>query len=137
MSTENRLFGARIRAERARLRLTQAQVAVMGRVSKTTQVAYEADVHVPDADYICNLAHSGFDGVYLLTGLKSSDFASAAFNWQLLGVLLEAVQEWSNERGVRIPSAKISDLMRTLYDQFEHADEIDTVALGRTLRLVA
>lgn len=137
MSQENRLFGVRLRAERARLKLTQAQVALAGGVSKTTQVAYEADVHVPDLAYVCNLEQAGFDGVFLQTGRTTFDFVRANFNWQIFGVLHEAVTKWSDERGVRIAPAKYADLMHMLYERFGNADEIDVVELDRALRVAA
>lgn len=133
MSQQNESFGARIREERMRLGLTQAQAAVVGKVSKTTQVAYETDARIPDLQYVTNLSEAGFDEIFLLTGRP----LSPSFNWQLMSVLVDAVMEWSQENGVRIPRSKLEDLLCTLYTQFENAKDIDPAALSRTLRLVS
>lgn len=133
MSTENRPHGQWLRSERARLGLTQAQVATIGGVSKTTQVAYEAGAHPPDLHYVGKLARAGFDEVFLLTGQR----LSLNYDWKLVASLVDAILEWSQERSVRIPREKLEDLLLTLYQQFERAQAIDPAVLNRTLRLVA
>ncbi|WP_018609910.1 helix-turn-helix domain-containing protein [Uliginosibacterium gangwonense] len=133
MIQQNGSFGPRLRAERLRLGLTQAQAAVVGKVSKTTQVAYETDARIPDLEYVRSLSEAGFDEVFLLTG----QHLSKSFDWRLMSVLVDAVMEWSQEHGVRIPRPKLEDLLCTLYSQFENAEDIDPAALNRTLRLIS
>lgn len=66
MST-NEEIGARLQAERLRLRLTQAEMAAFGGVSKTTQSNYETGYRVPDAMYLSQVAQRGVDVQFVVT----------------------------------------------------------------------
>ncbi|UNM96302.1 helix-turn-helix domain-containing protein [Ignatzschineria rhizosphaerae] len=48
--------------------LTQAEFAKMAKVSPRAQFNYEKGESFPDLNYLQNLANSGFDIVYILTG---------------------------------------------------------------------
>jgi transcriptional regulator with XRE-family HTH domain len=137
MSKDIRPFAKRLRAERARLNLSQAQLAVSGNVSKTTQVGYESDSHVPDLEYLSRIESLGIDQTYLLFGIYKSNFVLKEFDWDLLADINEALNEWAEENNVRIPSHKFSDLLHLLYEQFIETRVIEPEVLARTLRLVA
>jgi transcriptional regulator with XRE-family HTH domain len=137
MGKDIRLFGKRLRSERNRLKLSQTQVAIAGGVSKTTQVAYEADTHVPDLTYLTRVEDVGLDKIFLITGITTSAFVEKEFDWILLGEICEALIEWAGENGVQIPPHKFSDLLRLLYREFSETKTIEFESLGRVLRLVA
>jgi phage repressor protein C with HTH and peptisase S24 domain len=61
-------FGGRLKEERARLSMSQTELAAIGGVGKTTQINYEKDARSPDAAYLSALARAGVDVQYLLTG---------------------------------------------------------------------
>lgn len=71
-------MGARLQAERQRLRLTQPALAEVGGVSKTTQVNYESGMRSPDADYLARVASQGLDVLYVVTGCRHEPDADAA-----------------------------------------------------------
>ena len=61
-------FGQRLRQERVRLGLTQAQLADVGAVQRTTQHIYESDVRSPDIRYLERIKNAGVDVAYLVLG---------------------------------------------------------------------
>jgi len=61
-------FGARLRSERKRLKLTQAQVADLGEVVRLSEHMYENDVRLPNLDFLMKLQSAGFDVAYLMFG---------------------------------------------------------------------
>ncbi len=63
-------FGERLREERERRALNQADFGALGGVSKLTQLNYEKGYRVPDAHYLTNLRKIGVDVVYLLSGQR-------------------------------------------------------------------
>lgn len=66
-------FNKRLRTERKRLGLNQDKFAVLGGVTKDTQLNYENASRKPDSDYLAAIAAAGVDVLYLLTG----EYASA------------------------------------------------------------
>lgn len=61
-------FGERLRSERNRLGLAQAEFGAKVGVSKTSQFNYEAGDRSPDAEYLVRAAALGVDVTYVLTG---------------------------------------------------------------------
>lgn len=137
MSKEIRPFAKRLRAERTRLNLSQAQLALAGNVSKTTQVGYESNAHVPDLEYLTRIESLGVDKIFLLSGLTKAAFVSKEFDWLLLAEIIEALSEWAEENNVRIPQHKSSDLLHLLYKQFVETRIVEPEVVARALRLVA
>lgn len=65
-------FGQRLREERERLGMSQVQLAEQGKVARTTQHIYEADIRVPDVTYLERLRGIGVDVAYLVLGVRQS-----------------------------------------------------------------
>lgn len=63
-------FSARLRAERAGLKLNQREFGQLGGVSLDTQSNYETGKHLPDAAYLARVAAAGVDVHYVLTGKR-------------------------------------------------------------------
>lgn len=61
-------FGQRLRSERERLGITQAEFAEVGGIKRTTQHLYETGVRVPDLNYFLRIKESGADLSYLVLG---------------------------------------------------------------------
>lgn len=64
-------FGLRLREERERKKLSQADFAALAGVTRTAQGNYEAGKRAPDAQYLAALAAAGVDATYVLTGVPS------------------------------------------------------------------
>lgn len=65
-------FSIRLREERKRLSLTQADMAAAGGVKPNAQVHYESGDRVPSADYLQRLEGAGIDVLYVLTGRRAA-----------------------------------------------------------------
>lgn len=65
-----RSFGERLREERLRIGLTQAEMAEIGGVKRTTQHIYESDVRTPDLTYLMLVRDAGADLSYLVHGYR-------------------------------------------------------------------
>ena len=61
-------FGARLKEERKRLKLTQSQIAAEVGTTKSTQLLYEKDAMRANSDYLAAIAQRGLDVAYILTG---------------------------------------------------------------------
>ncbi len=64
-------LGERLREERKRLGLSQADFGALGGVKANAQGKYEADERSPDAEYLTGLSAAGVDVLYLLTGQRT------------------------------------------------------------------
>ena len=79
-------FGERLARERARLGLTQADLAVHAGIARRTQINYEAGERAPDATYLHALDARGIDPLFLITGRTARDAAAARVNFASPGV---------------------------------------------------
>jgi transcriptional regulator with XRE-family HTH domain len=71
------VFGERIKSERSRLGLNQAEFAALGGVKQHAQFQYEKGMRRPNSDYLIAIAAAGVDAYYLLTGEKASRLENA------------------------------------------------------------
>jgi DNA-binding XRE family transcriptional regulator len=71
LGTSTEWISARFRDERARLDLTQAQVAKAAGVSRNTVVSWEKGAEIPSSA-LARLSTIGFEPRYILTGLPAS-----------------------------------------------------------------
>jgi len=65
-------FRLRLREERKRLGLTQAEMAQRGQVRPQSQTLYETGKQAPGLAYFLSLAATGIDVCFLLTGERAS-----------------------------------------------------------------
>ena len=65
-------IGARLRAERDRLRLSQTELARIGGVSRNSQTAYETGKTPFTSDYLALVAEAGGDALFIITGSRSA-----------------------------------------------------------------
>ena len=136
-SQEIRPFAARIRAERLRLGLSQAEFGAAGGVSKTTQVAYESGTHIPDLSYLVGIAELGADATFVWTGKQTCTYAGNVLNWDLLEGLVEAVDRLASERASPLPMDLKFTAIRLLYLHFSPDGVIDWDIVRDTLKLAA
>ena len=136
MSKTESTYGERIRAERLRLALTQAQVCATVSVSKPTQIAYEGGGAVP-MDYLDRVEALGMDRVFIATGQTSRAFAAEHFNWDLLGQVLSGIHRWETRHRRTILAEKRGTLARLLYLKFIDAGTVDDQYLDRLVDMAA
>ncbi|MDR3429701.1 helix-turn-helix domain-containing protein [Silvimonas sp.] len=65
-------IGERLKNERKRLGMNQAEFAALGGVQRTAQSNYEIDGRAPDAIYLAAITQAGVDVLYVLTGVRSN-----------------------------------------------------------------
>lgn len=63
----------RLKKERIRLGLTQAELGVAGGVKVNAQNVYERGIRTPNAVYLAAVAKIGVDVLYVLTGQRHTD----------------------------------------------------------------
>ena len=130
-------IGSRLKEERARLHLSQTALAEVGGVSKTTQVFYEADERVPDANYLSAVSERGVDVSYVITGRREADMAASTFNRQLMADILRAIDEWVAGREGPVSAEVRAEIAALFYSQFYKTGRIEIDIINGHLRLVA
>lgn len=65
----------RLKEERERIGHTQAQLAAIAGVTKTSQSNYESDKRQPDTGYLAAIAGAGIDVQYVVTGRPAAPIA--------------------------------------------------------------
>lgn len=63
-------FGLRLKEERKRLKLSQAELAQIGGVGRLAQSQYESEATAPTTRYLSAIGAAGIDLAYLLLGAK-------------------------------------------------------------------
>ncbi|KHJ63616.1 helix-turn-helix domain-containing protein [Burkholderia glumae] len=64
-------IGSRLKEERMRIGLSQAEFAALGGLGKQAQLNYESDARSPDANYLAALSKVGVDVLYVVTGERA------------------------------------------------------------------
>jgi transcriptional regulator with XRE-family HTH domain len=85
----------RLRQERVRLGLTQAEMGLIGGVKTPTQSMYERSASSPTWDYLDAIAQAGVDVSYVLFGKKSSMHQTLDEN--IVRAALQALRNVSKE----------------------------------------
>lgn len=87
-------IGARLKAERVRMGLSQDEFAGLAGVQRRAQGSYERDQRLPDAGYLAAIAQHGADVQLILTGRESGETARElqAYGdaWEVLDEVLQA-----------------------------------------------
>lgn len=78
-------IGGRLRAERERINMTQAEMATIAGLTKQAQINYESNKRSPDLVYLSTLAENApIDVSFIVTGKKNTDKESLTANELLL-----------------------------------------------------
>lgn len=92
-------FGERLRAERERIGLTQADLAEKMGVHKNTQARYEKADTQPPSGYLTGLRSLGVDSDYVLTGVRASgEGAAHRALLHLVGVIFDTLRLTPHEK---------------------------------------
>jgi transcriptional regulator with XRE-family HTH domain len=77
MAIKNDEIATRLREERQRLGLSQAEFGALGGIKIATQTRYENGSNQPTSDYLASVAAAGVDVLFVLTGRSSGEMLSA------------------------------------------------------------
>ena len=131
-------FGFRLRQERKRLGLTQAQVAASVGISPPTQVGYELGSRSPDAHYLTAIERLGADEHYIRTGVPANRVAVETLDWEFFLAVQSSGDVWfKNELGITLERRESNEIARLLYQVLIQDREIEDSKVARVLRLVA
>ncbi|RBB92026.1 XRE family transcriptional regulator, partial [Pseudomonas sp. MWU12-2115] len=64
-------IGNRLKEERMRIGMSQAEFAALGGLGKQAQLNYESGARSPDANYLAALANVGVNVLYVITGERA------------------------------------------------------------------
>lgn len=129
-------IGHRLRAERKRLDLTQAQLGTVGGVSLSSQHAYESSTHSPDARYLSKIATAGVDIQYVLLGERPRPVKLTDDEVLAISEISRVVHAWASKRSEKVPPETQSHLIHTFFQQYQATHEIRHESYEQTLGLV-
>ena len=122
-------LGARLKAERLRLGLTQSTFAVSCGAQKTSQINYEADRRSPDAAYLAQAAGLGVDVLFVLTGHRAPPAE------ELQAPPVQVVHTGGSAFVLTAEEAALVDNFRHASDEGRRALEAASAALSQPERL--
>ncbi len=129
------MYGQRIAAERKRLGLTQHELATFLGVGRTAVAMIETGKASLDIGRLVELGVSGFDILFVLTGMPGSQAAGKLLNWELCLSITKHVQKWADQRGTQLPSAIEAMLVKSIYMQVANQGILDPQVLADTLQI--
>ncbi|MDQ7057212.1 MAG: helix-turn-helix transcriptional regulator [Ghiorsea sp.] len=116
-------IGYRLKKERSRLHLNQADFALIGGVTRKSQSLYEKDERNPDAIYLSAIATAGADITYILTSKnKSTHETHEPIDINLIQLAIEAVETALYESENTMSSEKKAELITAIYDLYYESD---------------
>lgn len=125
-------FFERLREERTKLGLKQADFAEQIGVTKLSQSNYETGKRKPDVEYLEKAASLGADTHYIVTGQRSS------IDEQALADCIEILEEVISETGRQFSPVQKAKIVAVLYEEYiDDAEGITVEKINRHLRLVS
>ena len=129
-------IGLRLRAERKRLNLTQAQLGDIGGVSLSSQNAYESGTHFPDIRYLAKVASAGVNIKYVALGSGSKFAVLSDDELMAISEISRVVQTWAPKSGKSLSLTDRLHLIRSFYEQYQATSEVNLESYEQTLKLV-
>ena len=129
--------GARLREERKRLGLTQAELAERVGVSRAAVVTYESGRTPPDVSLMDRLKELGVRTSYVLTGLTEMESAAEALDWNLARTLMNRIVKYAQSNNIDLEPDQLVDLMQILYPSAARNQAVDDRAVEVAVRLAA
>lgn len=129
-------LGLRLRSERKRLGLTQAELASRTGVSRAAVATYEAGRTPPDVEFIDRLREAGVRTGYVVDGEVAAS-STTLFDWELARHLMARVVEYAQQNNVDLEPTQLIDLVQVLYAGARRDREVDTETIAAALRLAA
>ena len=125
-------YGERIKEERQRLKLTQADFAKLAGVSRQSQANYETEEREPGAAYLMNLRDQ-VDVLYILSGRRSR---AVDIDSKVVEAILNAIDGWAAETKRQIPQDIKAELLALFLKQAMSTGKLEKDWMRLTLRLV-
>ncbi len=129
------LFRERLKTERLRLGLTQAELGAAAKIDRRTQYKYEIGTNEPNISYLKGVESAGVDIPFMLFGQRSDEL-SGTVDWPLLWQAVEDIDLFTSRRLPDCPDAIKRDLVERLYlayQEHKHAKRALTQRHERNL----
>lgn len=108
------LFFERLKTERQRLGLTQAELGAAAKIDRRTQYKYEVGTNDPNISYLKGVESAGVDIPFTLFGQRSEELRGAV-DWPLLWQAVEDIALFTSRRIPDCPEGLKRDLVERLY----------------------
>lgn len=108
-------FGLRLRQERQRLGLTQAEFAAKASINRVSQIFYEKGKNWPPREYIESISALGVDLIFLLHGQRLGAIIEAALDLTLLTDIFQTLDDMEVECGTRLPPQVRAKIFAAIY----------------------
>jgi len=129
-------LGGRLREERKRLGLTQAQLAQRIGIAAPTQVGYEQGQRAPDVHYLAAFLRLGGDVHYVMTEVRAVEYAVDSLDWEHFTAVREAVKKFLQEVELELPIGQLVEVERLVYQLTLKDRQARDEVIGRILKLV-
>lgn len=117
MDTFLSTFGSRLRDERERKALNQADFGALGGVGKLAQLNYEKGTRSPSVEYLHAVSSHGVDLGYLFSGERGMDSpVGASINVELLETCIIAVKSATDRMRCEIEPYSLAFIAAYAYD---------------------
>jgi transcriptional regulator with XRE-family HTH domain len=133
-----RVFGERLKSERNRLGMNQAQFAEVGGVAKLTQLKYEKGERMPSVEYLHGIQQQGVEVGYLLTGKKvdglvpGGQVSGTVVDVEVLRSIIEMIELGLQAAGILWPAKYKAEIIATFYSErnaFDWEGDVDASKL--------
>ena len=128
-------FGDRIKEERQRLKLNQAEFAALGGVARASQTNYEAEQRVPDLRYLAGIGERA-DVLYVVNGKRSDAGSAKSIDARSIQIILAAIESWAKESRRELTEHFRAELVALFLQQLITHGKIDASLITSTLKLV-
>ncbi|HCP78021.1 MAG: transcriptional regulator [Pusillimonas sp.] len=125
-------IGRRLKEERERLGLSQAQLAKLAGTSPRTQIAWEQGEQTPNALYLAIAGQEGMDVQYVVSGRKSINAEQVQDEIKMVLDAFQALDEALNSAGKTMPPDKKRLAAEALYHAVKSGDG-EAVPLAKLL----
>jgi transcriptional regulator with XRE-family HTH domain len=110
-------FGARLKAERLRLGLSQTQCGEVAGVQRLTQARYESQGNLPALDYLEPMERAGMDPLYLLSGSIRTALVLSEDDLDLFARCIDLVASVAKQQGHEVSTDELLRAsIRTFHD---------------------
>ena len=130
-------IGTRLREERKRLRMTQAELAARVGVSRAAIVTYESGRTPFDVSFMDQLKELGVRTGYVLSGVDETESAADSLNWDMARALMNKIVRYAQSNNLDLEPDQLIDLMQILYPGAARSGVVDDRAVAVAVRLAA
>jgi transcriptional regulator with XRE-family HTH domain len=132
MQANNLQIGKRLKEERKRLGLTQAELAQKTNVSVGSQTGYESG-RPPNCQYLALAEQVGINIHYVISGKRPGE---AQFDWSAHNEILMNIENWLKRRGKTMTFNRKMDVLRLNLSSLDPKVGVNTSRIHKMLEMM-